>query len=461
MILIKADSQEFQYDIHSLVKAFYPEEDVVYHVPERHDAISDPVRVMEVTVPDPAPDRRRAKDLLKQELYLRLREETGHDLPWGSLTGIRPTRIPLGMLYAGKTAEEITAHMSSVYFCSEEKTALAIEIAEREKRLLEEGHYEDGYSLYIGIPFCPTTCLYCSFASYPVKAYESQVNSYLAALGREIADTARIFKNRTLHTVYIGGGTPTALSASQLDALIRKIKNEFDLKAVREFTVEAGRPDSITPEKLSVLKEHRISRISVNPQTFSQKTLDLIGRHHTTEQTIESFRLARQMGFENINMDLIIGLPGENIEDIRHTMEVIGELRPDDVTVHSLAVKRGSRLKLEMEEFRRFQMINTTAQMRLAEDKCRSMGLSPYYLYRQKNMAGNFENVGYASPGHEGLYNMLMMEEIHDIAACGAGTVSKRIFPDGRIERVDTVKELSLYIERIDEMMGRKRALFG
>lgn len=457
MILIKADRDDFQYDIHSLVKAFYPGEDVVFSGSGAQDAAG---KVIEVAVPDPFQDRRKAKDTLKQELYRRLTEETGHGLPWGSLTGIRPTRIPLQMLYQGSTEEEIRSHMRETYFCSEEKIDLSLEIALRERELLGERDYSEGFSLYVGIPFCPTTCLYCSFASYPVKANTSLVEPYLEALEREITETARLFRDRTLHTVYIGGGTPTALEASELERIIKKIKGEFNFETVREFTVEAGRPDSITKEKLSVLKEQGVSRISVNPQTFSQKTLDLIGRHHTVEQTIDSFRLARSMGFDNINMDLIMGLPGEDIEDVKHTMEVVSELRPDDVTVHSLAVKRGSRLKLEMEEFRKYQMVNTTEQMELTEEKCRHLGLTPYYLYRQKNMAGNFENVGYAAPGHTGLYNILMMEEVHDILACGAGTVSKRLFPDSRIERIDTVKELSLYIERIDEMIERKRRLF-
>ena len=461
MILINIDQQEFEYDIHSLVKAFYPEEDVVVLYPGKKKPEEAPVREMFLEIPKESPDRKTNKDKLKQDLYKRLVAETGKELPWGSLTGIRPVKIAMKMLTEGRGDDEIRSHMRGTYFCSEEKISLSLEIAKRENDLIAQMSTEKGYSLYVGIPFCPTTCLYCSFASYPITAFSDRVDEYLNALDEEIASMAEVFRDRRVNSVYLGGGTPTSLSPQQLSRIIHKIKYSFNLSDCKEFTVEAGRPDSITEEKLAVLKENRVSRISVNPQTFSQKTLDLIGRYHTTEQTIESYQLARAMGFDNINMDLIIGLPGEDASDITHTMEVVKSLRPDDVTIHSLAVKRASRLKLQMEEYRKYQMKNTMEYMKITEDSCRSMGLTPYYLYRQKNMAGNFENVGYASPGKAGIYNVLMMEEVQDIVACGAGTVSKRVFPDGRIERCDTVKDLDQYIERIDEMVERKRKLFG
>ncbi len=467
----------FAYDIHSLVKAFYPAEDVIVlpqgaampakAAVEGHTVAggkqreqAEVTRVMEVAIPQGLPDRKQTKDALKQGLYQRLVAETGRELPWGSLTGIRPVRIPMMMLSEGKSHDEILRHMRETYFCSERKAMLAIEIAERERSILQQTDYTAGYSLYVGIPFCPTTCLYCSFASYPVKKCRDQIAPYLDALSLELAETARFFEGRILHTVYLGGGTPTALEPVELEGVVKKIKSTFDLSSCQEFTVEAGRPDSITEEKLAVLREQGVDRISVNPQTFSQKTLDLIGRDHTVAQTEEAYALARRMGFSNINMDLILGLPGEEIDDVKHTMERIRTLSPDDVTVHSLAVKRASRLKIEMDAYRQYQMENTTEQMEIAESVCREIGRTPYYLYRQKNMAGNFENVGYAAPGKAGIYNILMMEEVGDIAACGAGTVSKRVFPDGRIERCDTVKDLDLYIQRIDEMVERKRKLF-
>lgn len=463
MILINTNRDEFTYDIHALVKAFYPLEDVVFH----RESGQSYTRTIDVTIPNPEPNRRAAKDEVKRELYRRLSEETGTTLPWGALTGIRPTKIPMKLLNAGATEEEIYDHMRQTYFCSDKKIALSIEIARRELDVLSQIDTTDGYSLYVGIPFCPSTCLYCSFTSYPVKSAESKIKPYLDALDREIREMAAFFKGRRLNAVYVGGGTPTALEVCDLSNVLDKIKSSFDFMNVKEFTVEAGRPDSITREKLKVLKDFGVDRISVNPQTFSQRTLDLIGRRHTVEETVESFLLARELGFENINMDLIMGLPGETIEDVRHTMKEIERLRPDDVTIHSLAIKRASRLKLELDEYRQLQMQNSDARMDTAEESCRSIGLSPYYLYRQKNMAGNFENVGYAAPEKAGIYNILIMEEIGDIVACGAGTVSKRVHPlapddtnDPLIERCDTVKDLDQYVARIEEMIERKRRLF-
>lgn len=223
--------------------------------------------------------------------------------------------------------------------------------------------------------------------------------------------------------------------------------------------MEAGRPDSITREKLKVLRDHGISRISINPQTMKQKTLDLIGRQHTPEQTLESFWLARELGFDNINMDLIVGLPGETIEDVRTTMEQIQEMSPDNLTVHSLALKRAARLKMFPEDYQGMQMTNSWEIIDLTARYAKKMEMEPYYLYRQKNMAGNFENVGYARPGKAGLYNILMMEEKQTIVACGAGSISKRVYPDGRIERSENVKDVSQYIERIGEMIERKKHL--
>jgi oxygen-independent coproporphyrinogen-3 oxidase len=363
--------------------------------------------------------------------------------------------------------ESIAAYMKDTYGATEEKTRLSIEIAKRERKLLEKIDYENGYSLYIGIPFCPSTCLYCSFTSYPLSAWKNQVDAYLDALEKEIDFTARTCSGKTLDSVYIGGGTPTTLEPEQLDRLIGKIKSSFNLSHCREFTVEAGRPDSITEAKLTVIRQHGISRISINPQTMKQATLDLIGRHHTVEQTIESFHLARELGFDNINMDLILGLPEESLADVRHTMEIMKELRPDNITVHSLAIKRAARLTIFKDRYQDMQMENTQEHMDLCAEYCRQIGLFPYYLYRQKGMAGNLENVGYAAEGKAGVYNILIMEEKQTIMALGAGATTKRVFPelnsDGshRIERCENVKDVAQYISRIDEMIARKQKLFS
>ena len=356
--------------------------------------------------------------------------------------------------------------MKETYFTSDEKIKLSIEIAERELELLHKLDYEEGYSLYIGIPFCPTTCLYCSFTSYSMSAWKNRMDDYLSTLEKELDYTAVKFAHKKLNSIYIGGGTPTTLNPKQLDRLIRKIKCSFDLSDLVEFTVEAGRPDSITEEKLKVIKNHDITRISINPQTMKQETLDLIGRHHTVQQTIDSFYLARELGFDNINMDLIVGLPGESLSDVADTMEVIRKLAPDNLTVHSLAIKRAARLNIQRERYQDFEIVNTADHIALTSKVAEEMGLFPYYLYRQKNMAGNFENVGYAAPGKAGVYNVLIMEEKQSIVACGAGASTKRVWvqpnPDGthRIERAENVKDVAQYITRIDEMIERKSRLF-
>ena len=278
--------------------------------------------------------------------------------------------------------------MKQTYLASDEKIQLSIDIAERERTLLSQLDYENGYSLYIGIPFCPSTCLYCSFTSYPLASWKTKVDSYLDALEKELDYVAEKFYHKKLNSIYIGGGTPTTLEPYQLDRLIKKIRSSFDFSDCLEFTVEAGRPDSITEEKLSVLRRNGISRISINPQTMKQETLDIIGRHHTVEQTIDSFYLARKLGFDDINMDLIMGLPEENLEDVRHTIEGLKKLDPDNITIHSLAIKRAARLNIYKDRYEKMQMVNTKEHMDLCADYCKEMGLSPYYLYRQKGMAG-------------------------------------------------------------------------
>ena len=405
-------------------------------------------------------DHLEAKNVIKQLLYEMLCERTGRTLPWGSLTGIRPTKIALTCLEEGWKPEEIRDYMKKTYMASDEKIDLCIEIAAREKELLAPVDYERGYSLYVGIPFCPTTCLYCSFTSYPIGKWKGRTGLYLGALFQELEYTARKMAGRPLDTIYFGGGTPTSLEAEDLEAILCKVESLFDTKNVLEFTVEAGRPDSITREKLKVLRNHGITRISINPQTMNQKTLDLIGRRHTVEQVKDTFYMARELGFDNINMDLIMGLPQEGISEVEYTLGEIRSLRPDSLTVHSLAIKRAARLNMFKEDYSNLTIRNTPEMIEMSMGCAREMGMEPYYLYRQKNMAGNFENVGYALPGKACLYNILIMEEMQTIVACGAGTTTKVVFPaQNRRERCENVKEVEQYIERIDEMIGRKEKI--
>ena len=490
MLAVKLNIHQFEYDIHSLVKAFYPETDVKVFIEGEKDLVSEgdyPNLAVELsqnriklqaTFSEGAPlvmdvatetcidfetgvGRADYKNELKQILYKGLSKVTGKELPWGTLTGIRPTKIPMTLLEEGKTEEEILKYMQEVYYVSEEKGKLAIDIAKREKELLSTIHYKDGYSLYIGIPFCPTTCLYCSFTSYPICVWKNRVDEYLAAMEKEMDFVAGSHKNKILDSVYIGGGTPTTLEADQLRRLLKKVKSTFDFSQVKEFTVEAGRADSITREKLEVLKEFGVTRISVNPQTMKEETLRMIGRRATAAQTVEAFKLAREVGFTNINMDLILGLPGEDEADVAATIRGVKELAPDSLTVHSLAIKRASKLSQWIEENGISTLNNTDKTMEIAAAGAKELGMKPYYLYRQKNMSGNFENVGYATEGNFGIYNILIMEELQSIVAIGAGSISKVVYEGGRIERCDSVKDVGLYIEKIDEMIERKRNLFA
>lgn len=489
MIKIYTNKESFQYDLHSLIKAFYPEQEVkvipegepqqdelyvkAVFYDERMEVVlaantdgakkqyTNLLDVDKITGDDETTGVHLYKNSCKLALYHDLCDYTGKTLPWGNLTGIRPTKLPMGMLEEGMKDEEIIQKLQKTHAVSDEKAALSLDIAKREKALLDRIHYQDGYSLYIGIPFCPTTCLYCSFTSYPIAIWRAKMQEYLEALYKEIQYISEAYKDKILDTVYIGGGTPTTLEAEDLEWLLSRVRASFDWSEVKEFTVEAGRADSITKEKLEVLKKYGVTRISVNPQTMKDETLKAIGRRHTVQQVKDAYALAREVGFDNINMDIILGLPGELEEDVEHTIDEIKKLNPDSLTVHSLAIKRASKLSQWIEENGIETLRNTDTTMEIAAAGARGMQMQPYYLYRQKNMSGNFENVGYAREGKYGIYNILIMEEVQTIVALGAGSITKRVFPDGRIERCDNVKDVALYIEKIDEMIERKRKLLG
>ncbi|NLP35800.1 MAG: coproporphyrinogen dehydrogenase HemZ [Clostridiales bacterium] len=402
------------------------------------------------------------KNIIKRLLYGILSDATHKVLPWGILTGIRPTKLVYKMLEKGKSKEEIYDHMKAEYLCSEEKIAVSINIAKRELELLQEIDYQNGYSLYIGIPFCPSTCLYCSFTSYSIEKFSDYVEKYLKALEKEIIYGASVFSDKKLTCVYFGGGTPTTLTAEQLDWLLGTVKKYFDFSHVKEFCVEAGRPDSITREKLEVLKKWGVDRISINPQSMQQKTLDVIGRKHSVVQIKEAFALARETGHDNINMDIIIGLPGEDVGDVIKTLEEIKELNPDSLTVHTLAIKRAARLNIEKHNY--IDMVPTDVRcMQEATVKfAKENDYVPYYLYRQKNIADNLENIGYARYNKEGLYNILIMEEQQTILALGAGGLTKYVSHDPYyIVREDNVRSVTDYINRIDELIERKRKFFN
>lgn len=404
-------------------------------------------------------DYKETRNLLKQMIYKILSEYTGQSLPWGTLTGIRPTKLPMELFEKGASDEEAIHYLKDKYLVSDEKAGLCVEVARNEEAILNGIDYGSSYSLYVGIPFCPSICAYCSFSSYPLSVWEKQVDAYLDALEKEIKAAAGMFGGRRLLTFYMGGGTPTSLNAGQMDRLLTCLETYFHLEDALERTVEAGRPDSMTREKLAVIRNHGIERISINPQTMNQATLDLIGRKHTVTDVRQAFAMARDIGFANINMDLIAGLPGETSVQMQKTMDEIVEMHPDSVTVHSLALKRAAFLNQNREQFPVADAAEVNRMIGISRQGAEKIGAVPYYLYRQKNIAGNLENVGYARKGCEGLYNILIMEEKQTILALGAGASSKFVLEgEGgpRIERVENVKSVKDYIERIDEMIERK-----
>ncbi|MBR6477831.1 MAG: coproporphyrinogen dehydrogenase HemZ, partial [Lachnospiraceae bacterium] len=460
-LFVKLSQPSYEYDVNSIIKAFYPDRQVKVLTEESVSLWQEYQEVMaseeeknaareilielgatggrmtmnvegkaqecmgrvyewETVAESAAENPEQYKAGFKTFLYKTLEEHVGRSLPWGNLTGIRPTKIAFGLLEEGKSPEFIENYLREKYFVSQEKALLGIDVAQRERDLLSQIHYQDGYSLYVGIPFCPTTCLYCSFTSFPIAAYRKKVDAYLDCLLKEMEYVSKAYHDKVLDTIYVGGGTPTTLEPEQLEKLLGGLHHYFDFSQVKEFTVEAGRADSITRDKLKTLKKHGVTRISVNPQTMKQETLDLIGRKASVSQVLEAYQVAREEGFDNINMDLILGLPGEGAGDVQNTIDAVVELAPDSLTVHSLAVKRASKLGAWIEEHGMETMTNTDETMKIAARGAQMLGMNPYYLYRQKNMSGNFENVGYAKPGKYGLYNILIMEEVQTILALGA-----------------------------------------
>lgn len=473
MVDIYLKEEFYAYDAFHIIKGFLPNEEIKQHIGyERNEIVSIDINnktVLEILEVNKKHTKKENKSEVNKKIYSMMKEYTGKSMAWGVLTGIRPTKILMKKLENGEQEEEIKRWFQEQYLVSEKKATLGMEIAKREKSLLEKLDYRDGYSLYIGIPFCPTTCSYCSFTSYPIGQWKNRTEEYLEALCKEISFVGEVSREKKLNTIYIGGGTPTTLEADQLDKLLTHVEKKFSLKELKEFTVEAGRPDSITREKLEVLKKHCITRISINPQTMQQKTLDSIGRKHTVEDVVNVFHMARELGFDNINMDLIAGLSGETVADMRDTLEKIKELHPDNLTVHSLAIKRAAKLNQSEAKKELINQSETLAEMiELAGKYADEMGLSPYYLYRQKNIAGNFENVGYAKVDKAGIYNILIMEEKQSIIAVGAGASTKIVLPEGKeiqdkksgnlknIVRIENVKDVDAYITRIDEMIERK-----
>lgn len=400
------------------------------------------------------------KNKLKREIFDALSAVTGKRPKWGILTGIRP--VKLAGEYYGRLGsyDMVRKEMEREYLIHPEKSMLLTDILKYQTD--EMGRPEDNsLSIYIGIPFCPTRCLYCSFTSNQVK--EPEIARYLEALYREIrfAGAAAEAEGFNIESVYIGGGTPTTLSSLQLDSLLTEVEEAFDLGSVREFTVECGRPDTITEDKLSVLDKHGVGRISINPQTMKESTLRIIGRNHTVQQVRDAFEMSKRGDIGTVNADLIAGLPDESTDDFKKSLDEIVQLGAGNITLHTLAVKRASKLKEVDETFNYRQEEICGEMLAYAGEKLKSEGYIPYYLYRQKHTSGNTENIGYCRAGEISRYNVRIMEEAQSILALGAGGISKIYFPESnRLERVANVSNYEIYIERIDEMIDRKKKGF-
>ena len=544
----------FESDIRELCKAFYPGEDFQIHTPEgvrlmettqeeknalkrakeqksavpvnkkslkRKDAEKQNRILTEEGVSDPSlfrlsldlrgaklsfiGNRTKDKSTVKAYLYKILQKKCGRSLPWGDLTGIRPVSLA-GKLLEELKNEEIQTEQEEIRFyqalkdeyCLEgEKAELLHFLASREKGILQKAEersgvkIQDGFSIYIHIPFCPSKCAYCSFLSSPIGPFSDRISDYLEKVSEELDFALYEMgerRGKTLQSIYIGGGTPTALPEKELEDLLVLVEQKLlssPYAKVLEYTVEAGRPDSLEGNKLALLKAHSVGRISINPQTFRQETLDLIGRKHSIESVIERFYEARELGFDNINMDLILGLPSERLSDVEESLLKIRELAPENLTVHSLAVKRAAKLKTEENKYRGAYQAGASSEefplerdfslsyipswkkresrsemewmMLSAMQTAEELSLYPYYLYRQKNMAGNLENIGFSKEGKECLYNIFMMEEKHTVFGVGAGSSSKILFGNGRLERVDNGKDFRSYMEHFTEYQEKKR----
>ncbi len=388
-------------------------------------------------------------------------ENNGGAKPWGILTGIRPAKIAVKALREGKSPEAVVEYFVKECGANLSKANLALEVALTEAPIIDK-MYPDGVSLYIGIPFCPSRCLYCSFVTNGTERARRLMPEYIEALKKEIRYVSEIVKQNgdRIETVYIGGGTPTTLTPELLEDMLKCLYEYNDLSCVKEFTVEAGRPDTITEEKLRILKNYGVGRISINPQTMNDETLKVIGRKHSVADIIEAFYLARRCGFDDINMDLIAGLPGEDFEMFKHSLEEVEKLSPEDATVHTLSIKRSSILNEYRDSYRMTDGEEVSRMVDYAREYMKSRGKIPYYMYRQKNQLGNLENVAYCKKGHESLYNIYIMEELQTIISMGSGGVTKTVDREtDRIERIFNVKEAKDYIERLDEMLERKSVL--
>lgn len=397
------------------------------------------------------------KTLVIKSIYRVLKDYYKSTPDYGILTGVRVIKIMITARKYGKTNDEITKILKDTYEVTDEKIKLLWDILKIEEKYINEEQNKKNYNLYIGIPFCPSKCIYCSFTSY-IGCKDDKISEYVETLAFETEETIKmaIKKGLNLNTVYIGGGTPSVLNEHQINIIFNSINKYYDISKIKEVTFEAGRPDTLTEEKLNCLKKNHVNRISINPQTMNEKTLCDIGRKHTAEDIVEIYNLARKIGFQCINMDIILGLPGENEYDVKKTIREIVKLRPENITVHALAYKKKSELTRESQQ--RLKDYDLIRKMHdFVYEECTAAYYMPYYLYRQKNIKGNSENIGFTLHGKESIYNMVIIEEIETILACGLGASSKIKTEDGRHVPLINFKSLEEYKGRINEIITRKK----
>ena len=402
----------------------------------------------------------RRRQLLQQSYYQAAVQLLPAAPVWGALAGVRPTKLSTKHLLSGGTAQSCDRYLRDEFFISPERRRLCIDASLATVEAIS--HLEPGdLSVYVGIPFCPTRCAYCSFVSQSVERFGSLVDPYLEALFQEIEYTGKLLaaSGHRVRTLYIGGGTPTTLSAQQMARLMDKLADCFDLSRLLEYTVEGGRPDTLDLEKLALIRQKGADRMSINPQTMNDAVLQAIGRRHTTEQTLTAYRLAQQAGFDGINMDLIAGLPGDTAASFQDSLDAVAALHPSNITVHTLALKKGADLFSQRTGLPTAEAV--AQMMEYTGSKLREAGYSPYYLYRQKYMSGSFENVGWCQSGYPGLYNIYMMEELHTILSLGAGGMNKVNLPGGKIIRLHNPKYPQQYIERLSDVLLQKETLFA
>lgn len=392
-------------------------------------------------------------------LFKLLCELTGFTPPWGILYGVRPARL----MHA--KAEELGEEGAKQFFLNSlvtpQKTQLALDVMKSENKIIALSR-ENSFSLYVSIPFCPSRCSYCSFVSHSIENAADLIEPYCELLKEELKATAKVAKDLglRLETVYFGGGTPTTLSAKQLDEILSAVEDNFDLSTLREYTVEAGRPDTVTEEKLRVLLSHNVNRISINPQTFSDEVLVNIGRRHTVKQTLDAFELARKLGFDNINTDLIAGLSGDTLESFKHSVNTAVSLGAENITIHNLALKSGAFLVTENENYELSKRALAMDMIDYSYSFLKNNNYNPYYMYRQSKSLGNLENTGWCKEGRDGLYNVFMMDETHTVLSAGAGAVTKLKNRDGHIERIYNYKYPYEYVNDFDGIISRKQGIY-